>query len=139
MSDGPFHRLEFEPNPACLALVDENTRQLLLDLAAAHAEFANRKYRELHQPVSEGMGFTARDFLDDTDEYIGKSPQYLKMHVLMAEMHSRKANAKLQRILAQGVRVWGPYITYSGIAGWFNKQSDEDTHQGIVINIEELK
>lgn len=87
-------------------------------------------YNELHPPVSEGMRFTARDFLDDTDEYIGKSPQYLKMHVLIAEMHSRKANAKLQRILAQGVRVLnterGVYI------------KDDINPSGIVINIEEV-
>lgn len=47
MSDGPFHRSDFEPALACLALVDENTSELLMDLAAVHAEVANRRYRSI--------------------------------------------------------------------------------------------
>lgn len=121
MSDGPFK------------LKDFYNCEITKDAVEKVTELANVRYHELHPPVSEGMRFTAEDFIEYSHTSEGRC-----LKVLSTNKMAEKANAKLQRILAQGVRVWGPYITSSGIAGWFNKQSDEDTHQGIVINIEEI-
>lgn len=125
MTDGPFKPEDF--TDACY----EQNQHLA-------AEVANARYRELHPPVSEELKFTTKDFLDEENRAAVQALEascLFPMNLVsrleqLGEISANNANAKLQRILAQGVRVLnterGVYI------------KDDINPSGIVINIEEV-
>jgi len=102
-------------------------------------EFKNEPIitHELHPPVSEGMWFVRRDF----DNHIvgccgGKLCTNQEDHEWTKAEAASAANAKLSRILAQGVRVWfcdGELKTVHLV------QPVDAARTGIVVAIEEVK
>lgn len=137
MSDGPFKQKLFETEIE-LRLVpvelDMDAKNATYETTRAElyqwcADIANAAYRELHPPVSEGMKFDLMD-VEMVWHKDGQSHAMIKLEV---------ANAKLQRILAQGVRVFK--INKSDL--WSEEDSDlrqtyAISHSGIVINIEDV-
>lgn len=95
-------------------------------------------YRELHPPVTKGMRFGGADF---SPAYCTKENEHKELDAVLLIEITRLANAKLQRILAQGVRVYGAANKYSpAMMTWETYQTPgHHTHRGIVINIEEVK
>ena len=136
MSDELFKSSDFDKLKLTLAehlntvgLDDFAIKDLISDITVNAALLAQARYRELHPTVSEGMRFTAEDFGGLAREYW--FPEFLNI-----------ANAKLERILAQGVRVYGHYTgteNFPKLMWCCSINGHGDTHTGIVINIEELK
>ncbi len=147
MSDELFKSSDFDKLKLTLAehlntvgLDDFAIKDLISDITVNAALLAQARYRELHPPVSEGMRFTAEDFIEYSHTSEGRC-----LKVLSTNKMAEKANAKLQRILAQGVRVWRTKlmnVSPGWIADsrlWCEVQSEATGEAGIVINIEEVK
>jgi len=124
MTDGPFKPEDF----------------LVGVMPIATAEFAaktaNARYRELHPPVSEGIRFTAEDFMPSGPGVVLLNESTRLLLEDLAPVNAGKANAKLSRILAQGVRVWfcdGELKTVHLV------QPVDAARTGIVVAIEEIK
>ncbi len=131
MSDGPFTAADFRYDSQDFGEMGEFIR---VEYAV---NSANARYLKLHPPVSEEMKFTAEDF-DGLDVRCGDYECGLKAKAQSAEF----AQVKLQRILAQGVRVYGHYTgteNFPKLMWCCSINGHGDTHTGIVINIEEVK
>ena len=143
MTDGPFTLKDLES----FQVYHTTTTGHLLGVRGELEllECLNARYRELHPPVSEELKFTAKDFLDEENRAAVQALEascLFPMNLVsrleqLGEISANNANTKLQRILAQGVRV---YFMQSG-PGFFHKDRGwpGDTHTGIVVNIEEIK
>lgn len=102
-------------------------------LLATLTRIANARYHELHPPASEEMRFTAKDF-----ESLNNLP---KSFPLSWDTVAEQCNAKLQRIFAQGVRVYSADQDLEG--AWVESPTDlypyAPTYSGVVVNIEKME